>query len=40
MSDKGTRHVSITVDGNVVGLVTADDLVEVLNGTLPSLTSA
>jgi CBS domain-containing protein len=38
MSDRGTRHVSVSTDGNVVGLVTFDDLIEVLNGTLPSLT--
>jgi CBS domain-containing protein len=39
MSDKGTRQVSVMVDGNVVGLVTAIDLLEAIHAELPSLTS-
>ena len=40
MSEEGTQYISVRFDGNVVGLVTAEDLVEVLNGKLPSLTNA
>ena len=39
MAEEGTRHVPVRVDNNVVGLVTAEDLFEALNGKLPSLTS-
>jgi signal-transduction protein with cAMP-binding, CBS, and nucleotidyltransferase domain len=38
MSETGTRHVWVKADGNVVGLATADDFIEVFNGHLPSLT--
>jgi CBS domain containing-hemolysin-like protein len=40
MSHRGSDYVSVNAHGDIVGLVTVDDLVEVLNGTLPSLTSA
>ena len=40
MSHRGSDYVSVKAHGDIVGLVTVDDLVEVLNGTLPSLTSA
>ena len=40
MSDTGARRVSVRADGNVVGLVTSEDLVEVLNGKMPILANA
>jgi CBS domain-containing protein len=39
MSEMGSRQVSVMVDGNVVGLVTANDFLGALHGELPSLTS-
>jgi CBS domain-containing protein len=37
MSEKGKRHVCVKVEDNIVGLVTSDDLIEVLNGNFSSL---
>ena len=39
MSKTGNRQVSVMVDGNIVGLVTANDFLGTLHGELPSLTS-
>jgi len=40
LSKEGSRHVPVKCEGNVVGLITAEDLFGVLNSKRPGLTRA